>query len=79
MPETAVDKNDLFAACKDEIGFSKYESAVQSVAVTQIMNQLPNRDLWPGIFRTDERHSLAALFPCKGVRHDAEMPLTEAD
>jgi hypothetical protein len=73
VPETAVNKDDFLAACKDEIGFSRYEPTVQSVAVTKPMSQLPDRNLRPGVFRADERHPLAAFTPRKGIRHVPEM------
>jgi hypothetical protein len=47
---------------------------MQSVTVSEAMDEIPNLHLRLGIFSADERHSFAALFLREGIRHVSEMP-----
>jgi hypothetical protein len=69
MPETAMNEYGLFPAAKDKVGFTWQCTVMQSVSVSQAMDQPPNCHLWSRVFTGDKRHSFTSLFPAEGIRH----------
>jgi hypothetical protein len=78
MPKTAMYENNLLPACENEIGFAGDESTMQPIAITQAVNELPDRHLRSRVFPPDKRHPVAALLLREGVHHVSEMPARQA-
>lgn len=56
MPKTAVDKDTYLELRQYNIGLARQLLAVESVAITLSMEELPNKQLRPSVFPFDTRH-----------------------
>lgn len=56
MPKTAVDKDTHLELRQYNIGLARQLLAVESVAITLSMEELPNKQLRPSVFPFDTRH-----------------------
>lgn len=82
MEETAVDKDDLPATGKHQVGATRKVAAMKTIAKAEAMHQAPDRKFGLGVLSADQRHPLAALRFGEGVHgvilarleHDANAP-----
>lgn len=69
MPEAAVDKDDFSPRREHEFGRSGQIATVQSIAIPEAMQQMPQYEFWFGVLLADLRHDEGTAFRCDVVGH----------
>lgn len=69
MPETTVNKDDLFSCRENQVGMTRKIFFMGLIPVSQAMKQLSDYKFWRGVFIFNAAHDGASVFRRDFIGH----------